>query len=54
MIGQPVMHALAVAGPVGVAHLLVILRAELEVAMALTGRSSIAAVDSTVLWRPAC
>src|SRR5690606_17606763 len=53
MIGQPVMHALAVAGPVGIAHLLVILRAELEVAMALTGRASIDAIDSTTLWRPA-
>ena len=51
MIGQPIMHALAVAGPVGVAHLLVILRAELEVAMALTGTASIKAIDQTVLWR---
>lgn len=53
MIGQPVMHALAVAGPVGIAHLLVILRAELEVAMALTGRASIDAIDAATLWRPA-
>lgn len=50
MIGQPVMHALAVAGPVGVAHLLVILRAELEVAMALTGRASIDAIDPATIW----
>jgi 4-hydroxymandelate oxidase len=42
LIGQPVMHALAVAGAVGVAHMLTILRAELEVAMALTGRRSLA------------
>lgn len=41
MIGQPLLHALAVAGPVGVAHLLVMLRAELEVAMALTGCKTI-------------
>lgn len=53
MIGQPIMHALAVAGPVGVAHLLAIMRAELEVAMALTGFSSTGAIDATALWRPA-
>ena len=53
MVGQPIMHALAVAGPVGVAHLLVILRAELEVAMTLTGRSSLDMVDSSVIWTPA-
>lgn len=51
MIGQPIMHALAVAGAVGVAHVVAILRAELEVAMALTGRTTIAAIDQTVLWR---
>jgi 4-hydroxymandelate oxidase len=52
MIGQPILHALAVAGAVGVLHLLTILRAELEVAMALTGRPTLAAIDRTVLWRP--
>ncbi len=52
MIGQPLMHALAVAGPVGVLHLLTILRAELEVAMALTGCASIKAVGPHVLWPP--
>lgn len=50
MVGQPVMHALAVAGATGVAHIIALLRAELEVAMALTGRSTIAAIDRTVLW----
>ena len=51
MIGQPIMHALAVAGPVGVVHLLTILRAELEVAMALTGCATLDEVDANVLWR---
>ena len=50
MIGQPVLHALAVAGPVGVAHLLTILRAEFEAAMALTGCASLVAIDRGVLW----
>lgn len=52
MIGQPVLHALAVAGAVGVAHLLTLLRAEFEVAMALTGCASLAAIDRGVLWPP--
>lgn len=49
MIGQPILHGLAVAGPVGVAHILNILRAELEVAMALTGRPRIAEIDRSVI-----
>jgi 4-hydroxymandelate oxidase len=52
MIGQPIMHALAVAGAVGVLHLLTILRAELEVAMALTGCATISDINRDVIWRP--
>ena len=52
MVGQPAMHALAVAGPVGVAHLMTILRAELEVAMALTGCATPADIGRHVLWPP--
>lgn len=50
MIGQPVMHALAVAGAVGIAHLITILRAELEAAMALTGCATRAHIDRRILW----
>jgi 4-hydroxymandelate oxidase len=50
MVGQPIMHALAVAGAVGVVHLLTILRAELEAAMALTGCASLAHINRDVLW----
>ena len=50
MVGQPVMHALAVAGPVGVAHLMTILRAEFEAAMALTGCATLADINRDVLW----
>jgi 4-hydroxymandelate oxidase len=53
MIGRPIMHALAVAGPVGVAHLVTILRAELEVAMALTGCPTLDKIDKAVLWNAA-
>lgn len=37
MIGRPYIHALATAGALGVAHLIRLLREELEIAMALTG-----------------
>lgn len=50
MVGQPVVHALAVAGPVGVVHLLAILRSELEAAMALTGCKSIGEIDRNILF----
>lgn len=50
MIGQPIMHALAVAGAVGVIHLLTILRAELEIAMALTGCARVTDIDRRVIW----
>lgn len=52
MIGQPILHALAVAGPVGVAHLLTILRAEFEVAMALSGCATLDAIGRGILWPP--
>ena len=52
MVGQPIMHALAVAGPVGIVHLLTILRAEFEIAMALTGCATLSEVDRTVIWGP--
>lgn len=50
MIGRPYMHALAVAGAAGVAHAIHLLRAELEVAMAITGRAQLHEIDNTVLW----
>lgn len=51
LIGRPVLHALAVAGPAGVAHAVQILRAEFEVAMALTGCRDLAAIGRDVIWR---
>lgn len=50
MIGRPQLHALAVGGARGVAHMITILRAELEVAMALTGCSSLGSIDRSVIW----
>ncbi len=51
LIGRPQIHALAVAGASGVAHLISILRSELEVAMALTGRRTLTEIDAGVIWR---
>lgn len=50
LIGRPYMHALAAAGATGVAHVLHILRSELEVTMALAGRPTLADIDATALW----
>jgi 4-hydroxymandelate oxidase len=51
LIGRPYLFGLAVGGAEGVAHVINILRRELEAAMAITGRTSIAAIDDTVIWR---
>jgi 4-hydroxymandelate oxidase len=50
MIGRPYLYGLAVAGADGVAAVVRMLRSELESTLALTGRSSVAALDRTVLW----
>jgi 4-hydroxymandelate oxidase len=42
LIGRPVVHGLANAGALGVAHVLRLLRDELEIAMALTGCATLA------------
>ncbi|WP_328703008.1 alpha-hydroxy acid oxidase [Arenibaculum pallidiluteum] len=50
LVGQPVLHALAVGGAVCVAHMLTILQTEFEVAMALTGRANLAEIDRSVIF----
>ena len=50
LIGRPYVYGLAVAGSAGVARVIEILRRELEQAMALTGRPTIAAIDRSVIW----
>ncbi len=49
-IGRPYLYGLAVDGSAGVSRIVQILRTEFEMAMALTGRTSLAALDRTVLW----
>ena len=50
MIGRPYLHGLAAAGAIGVAHVLKILRTELEMTMALTGTRSLAEITPAALW----
>ena len=49
-IGRPYLWGLGVAGAEGVAQVVRILRKELELAMALTGRPTLKSLDRTVLW----
>jgi 4-hydroxymandelate oxidase len=51
LVGRPYLFGLAVAGPAGVERVVGILRNELSMAMALTGRRSIAEIDGSVLWQ---
>lgn len=52
LIGRPYLHGVAAAGADGVARVIGILRSELKSAMALTGRTTIAQIDPSVLWKP--
>ena len=52
-IGRPYLYGLAVSGASGVTRVLQILQSEFQMAMALSGRPTIASIDRTVLWHPA-
>lgn len=49
LVGRPYVHALATAGASGVAHVLHLLRVELEMTMALCGCRNLAAIDRSAL-----
>ncbi|MCK9910818.1 alpha-hydroxy-acid oxidizing protein, partial [Microbacteriaceae bacterium K1510] len=51
LVGRPVVYGLAVAGPLGVAHVLRLLRDELAIAMALTGCATLADIGPRHLIR---
>jgi 4-hydroxymandelate oxidase len=51
LIGRPVLWGLAVGGEAGVAHVIDILRNELDIAMALSGCPSVDKIDSSLLVR---
>lgn len=50
LIGRPYCYGLAVGGAAGVQRVIEILTRELELAMKLTGRPTLASLDRTVLW----
>jgi 4-hydroxymandelate oxidase len=51
LVGRPSLWGLAAGGAAGVARAIAILREELEMAMLLTGRPTLASIDGTALWR---
>jgi 4-hydroxymandelate oxidase len=52
LLGRPIIYGLAVEGPLGVAHVLRLLRDEFEIAMALTGCRTLADVRSHLIRPP--
>jgi 4-hydroxymandelate oxidase len=51
LIGRPYIWGLAVDGAAGVAHCVDLLRTELEMALALLGRSSLRELDRSIFWQ---
>ena len=51
LIGRPYLYGLAVDGAAGVTRVVNILRREFEMAMAISGRPTIASLDASVIWR---
>ncbi|MBL9211365.1 MAG: alpha-hydroxy-acid oxidizing protein [Opitutaceae bacterium] len=51
LIGRPYLYGLAVGGAPGVTRVVNILRREFEMAMALTGRTTVAQIDPGVIWK---
>jgi L-lactate dehydrogenase (cytochrome) len=51
LLGRAWVYALAGGGQAGVAHMLKLIEAEMRVAMALTGSTTIAAIDRSRLVR---
>jgi 4-hydroxymandelate oxidase len=49
-IGRPYLYGLGAAGETGVTQVINILQREFQMAMALTGRTSIASIDRAVIW----
>lgn len=49
LLGRPILLGLAVDGTAGVAHVLELLRAELALTMALSGRPTVASIDRTLV-----
>jgi 4-hydroxymandelate oxidase len=52
MVGRPLLWGLAVNGEAGAGHVLDLLLAELELAMALCGAATISEITADLIWRP--
>lgn len=52
LLGRPWAWAVAARGEAGVRHVLEVLRADIDVALGLTGSRSVAELDPSKLWRP--
>jgi len=52
MVGRPILWGLAVNGEAGVQHVLDILRAELDTAMALCGTPTLKDIQPDLVWKP--
>lgn len=50
LVGKPICFGLASAGAAGVTKVMDILRNELELAMALTGKATLSSIDRSVIW----
>jgi len=50
LIGRPYLYGLGCRGEEGVSEVVRMLRTEFQAAMALTGRTSIASINRSVLW----
>jgi 4-hydroxymandelate oxidase len=50
LVGRPYLYGLAAQGADGVASVMTMLRTELEMVMALTGRRTLKEIDRSVLW----
>ncbi|GAB2587701.1 alpha-hydroxy acid oxidase [Spirosoma areae] len=51
LVGKPICFGLACGGAEGVTKVLDILKREFELAMALTGKATIATIDQSVIWK---
>jgi 4-hydroxymandelate oxidase len=51
LVGRPYLYGLGVAGADGVRDVVNILRTELEVAMAMTGRTRLDQIDRSIFWK---
>ena len=50
MIGRPWVWAVAARGERGVRHILTVMQADMDTALALTGNTSLASVDRSALY----